>query len=419
MSGIEIRTYGCSMNRGASEAIAGILKQKGFLLKKGADILIINTCTVKTPTEHKILKELKALQRNGGKVIVAGCLPAASPNVVELFPEFSFLGTNIEDVVKAIEETINGRRYVKIGRGASTLGAEKIRENQVIGIVPISQGCLGACNYCLVKKARGDLVSFQRKDIVDEVKSAVSSGAKEIWLTSQDCGAYGIDRGENLAQLISDVSNIDGDFMVRVGMSNPDHVKNILPELIEAYKNEKVYKFLHIPVQSGDNKVLKDMNRFYSREEFVEVIKEFRREIPDITISTDIIAGYPTENDTAFKRTLSLLKEVQPDVLNISRFWARPGTPAEKLKQLPGRVTNQRSREAAALFKKISSDKNNKWVDWKGRALVSEIGKHKTYMARNYAYKAIVLHSRENVLGQFVNARVTASKGYYLEGEII
>jgi threonylcarbamoyladenosine tRNA methylthiotransferase CDKAL1 len=419
MIGIEIRTYGCSMNKGASETIAGILKQKGFLLKKGADLLIINTCTVKTPTENKILKELKALQRERKKVIVAGCLPAARPNVVELFPEFSFLGTNIEDVANAVEETINGRRYVKIGRGTSTLGAEKVRESQVIGIVPISQGCLGACNYCLVKKARGDLVSFPRKDVVDEVKSALSSGAKEIWLTSQDCGAYGIDRGENLAQLISGVANIDGDFMIRVGMSNPNHVKNILPELIEAYKNEKVYKFLHIPVQSGDNKVLKDMNRFYTREEFIEVIKEFRKIIPDITISTDVIAGYPTENETAYKRTLSLLKEIKPDELNISRFWARPGTPAEKLKQLPGRVTNQRSREAAVLFKKISAEKNDNWVGWKGRALVSEIGKHKTYMARNYAYKAIVLHSRENILGEFVNVRVTASKGYYLEGEIV
>lgn len=413
----EIETYGCSMNQGASEKIAGLLTGAGYSIRKDARILIINTCTVKTPTERKIRKRLSSLKGAGKRIIICGCLPLANPEIVEDYPEHSFLGTNIEDVVEAVEKAHDGKRIVKIEKGRFPLNGPCIRKNPVVAIVPISEGCLGSCSYCIVKRARGDLKSYPPESIADEIKSAVSSGAKEVWLTSQDCGAYGSDIGSSLPELLEKVCGIEGEFMVRAGMMNPNHAKKNLEELIDAYKHEKIYKFLHVPVQSGDDEVLKDMNRHYSVADFIAVIDAFRKDIPGITISTDVIVGYPTEDEDAFKKTTALLKRTRPDVLNISRFWPRPRTPAERLRQLPGRVTNQRSRIVASLFKGIAAERNGRWVGWEGRVLVSERGKKGTFAARNQAYKTIILRSRKGLLGEFVNARVTKSHGFYLEGE--
>ena len=418
---VKIETYGCSMNKAASEVAAGLLSERGYEISGDGifDAIIVNTCTVKTPTETKIIKRLESLSKENKPVVVAGCLPGTCPGLAERFASFSFVGTNILDLPDALEGAIKGRRLVKIESSGCEPGHNRKRENPVIGVIPISQGCLGNCSYCLVKKARGYLKSFTPEDIVKDVKSALSEGAREIWLTSQDCGCYGMDINTTLPDLLRRVSALDGEYMIRTGMMNPNHTATFLEELIETYKHPRVYKFLHIPVQSGDDKVLKDMNRFYTVKEFKKIVKEFRKEISEITISTDIIAGFPTEDDDSFQRSLDLLKEIRPDVLNISRFWVRPGTEAAKMKQLHGRVTNQRSRRVAETFNAMALENNKRWIGWEGRVLVSEKGKRCDFCARNYAYKPVILKDKGDIMGRFLNVRIVDATRNDLRGEII
>ncbi|ODS43117.1 MAG: hypothetical protein MSIBF_06105 [Candidatus Altiarchaeales archaeon IMC4] len=419
--------------------MAGLLSQAGFSISTDADadILIINTCTVKTPTENKIIKLLKGL--TGKKVIVTGCMPAANPSFSDDFPEFSFIGTNVQDIVAAVECTASGGRFVKISkiakrfwypeiaRGNFMIGAPsekvctaKIRKNPVVEIVQISEGCLGGCAYCLTKSARGDLISYPLEKIVSDIKGAVSTGAKEIWLTSQDTGAYGKDIGGSLPHLIRAVCEIEGDFRVRVGMMNPNHVLGFPDDLIKAYKNEKLYKFLHLPVQSGDDGVLSAMGRKYKAEDFARIVKRFRAEISGVTISTDVICGLPGEDDKAFENTLELIRRTMPDVMNISRFWPRAGTKAAGMKQHPGRVTKARSRRMNEIFKEIALENNKKWIGWQGEAFVCEANEgNYNFTARNFAYKPILLKSRDDLFGRRINVRIKGATFYDFRGAVV
>lgn len=412
MTEFRIETYGCSMNKADSEAMAGLLSAAGFVPGDGG-ILIINTCTVKTPTENKILRRLRGL--SGKKVIVSGCLPAASPEIAEKFPYFSFLGLNVEDIVSAAKAVDRGERFLRIGVGGCRLTLPRTRENPVVEIVPIAQGCVGDCSYCITRFARGGLVSYPKDLVLESIRKAVSEGAGEIWLTAQDTGAYGLDSGETLPSLLNAISSLEGCFHVRVGMMNPSHVLGFLDELIEAFDNEKFYRFLHLPLQSGDDSILSDMNRGYSAADFMRIVARFRKRIPDLTLATDVIVGYPGEDEVAFERTLKVIDSVRPDVLNISRYWARPKTRAAEMKQFPGRVTKQRSRRMNELFRRISLENNRKWVGWTGEVLVSERVEG-GYCARNPSYKSVIIRSTEDLFGRKLKVRISSASVYYLRG---
>ena len=219
--------------------------------------------------------------------------------------------------------------------------------------IVVSRGCLGACTYCATKNARGNLHSYTIKNVVERVKDAVKKGAKKILLTSEDMGCYGKDIGVNLADLLKEIVKIPGDFEVRVGMMNPTFALEFLDDLVKVFKNEKIIKFLHIPVQSGNDVVLKRMNRAYAVEDFEKIVDYFRNEIPEIIISTDIICGFPGETELQFEDSLNLIKKVEPEVLNISKFYPRPGTPAKNMKQLSTRTIKERSIRMSKLFKEL------------------------------------------------------------------
>ena len=407
------------MNNADSEIMSGLLAEKGFKISKNSDLIIVNTCTVKTPTERKILKRLRELEKEGKNVIVTGCIPAAQPNIADDFRKFSFLGTNVSDIEVAVQSVLKGDRFVKISIDRELDLEKKLRSNVLVEIVPIAQGCVGNCSYCITKLARGNLKSISEEKLLTRVKKAINENVKEIWLTAQDTGAYGFDIGKNLPDLLNRISDIDGKFFVRIGMMNPNHVKKIFDGLIESYKSKKIYKFLHVPVQSGDDEILKKMNRQYTVKDFKNIVEKFREEIPDITISTDVIVGFPEENEKQFQNTIDLIMDVKPDVLNISRFWSRPGTSAEKMKQFPGRETKRRSRMMNELFRKIGLERNKRWVGWEGEVLISDVGKYSGYCARNFAYKPIILKSEKNLLGKFVKVRINDATRYDLRGEII
>ena len=415
---VEIETYGCAMNQGDSEIMAGLLEKHGHkVVKKKGDVLLVNTCTVKTQTENKIRRRLRELEKGGYMVVVAGCMPAADTKIAEDFPGFSFIGVNSQDIVNAVNSELAGVRFVSIKKAGEKICTPKIRINPLIEIVPIAEGCLGACKYCLTKNARGSLRSFKPEDIERHVENAVSEGVKEIWITAQDTGAYGLDKSTNLPELLNRIVQLEGDFKIRVGMMNPNHALGFLDELLEVFKNEKIYRFIHLPVQSGSDKVLKEMGRKYNIEDFKLIATSFRKKL-DATLSTDIIAGYPTETEQDFRQTLRLIEQTKPDIVNISRYWSRPGTSAADLKQHQGSLIKERSGRVSQLFKRIGLERNRKWIGWKGTCLASEKNPDGTFTIRNLWYKPIIVRTKKQILGKNVEVEVKDATSIDLRGVI-
>ncbi len=410
MTKIYIETYGCSLNNSDSEVMAGLLKERGFFETtdniEEAAVIILNTCIVKKPTENKFYNRIRELEKlyPYKKKIIAGCIPQADSSKIK---KYNLIGTyQLSHIVEVVEEALHDNVIHLITKqDEKRLNLPKIRKNSVIGIVPILTGCLGDCSYCIVPQARGKLKSYNPEEIINEILEALKDDCKEIWITSQDNGAYGKDIDLNLIRLLKKIIELPYKFKLRIGMVNPNHIKEYLDELIEIYKDEKVFKFLHIPVQSGNNEILKLMNRQYSVEDFKKIIIRFRQEIPNITISTDIIVGFPTETEEQFKDSLNLIKEIKPDVINISRFWLRKGTKAAEMKQIHGRKTKERSRLLTSIHHYISFENNRKWKNWQGKILIDEEGKDNTWIGRNYCYKPIIIKGNYN-LGNEIKVKV-------------
>jgi threonylcarbamoyladenosine tRNA methylthiotransferase CDKAL1 len=420
---VYVKSFGCSANLADGEVIAGCLSEAGFELvedPEDAEFLVYNTCAVKSPTENRIMDILRKAPKDR-RLIVSGCLPVINFERLEREVEFDGVtgpapGVTIVDVLGRVAA---GERVVSLGDvSGSGLCLPRVPANPFVSIIPINYGCLGDCSYCCVHFARGRLRSNPVGEVVERVRRDLASGVKEFWLTSQDTACYGKDIGASLADLLESVCEVEGDFRVRVGMMNPDHVLGMLDELVEAYVCGKVFKFLHLPVQSGDDKVLGLMNRRYTVDEFRKAVDSFREKIPRLTLSTDVICGFPGESREAFENTKSLIAEVKPDIVNVSKFFARPRTPAEKLVPLLPRELNRRSRELAELSRRVSFDKNRAWLGWEGTILFDEQGKGESCVGRNFAYKPVVVKTEECLLGKFAQVKVVRVFSTYLEAEM-
>jgi MiaB-like tRNA modifying enzyme len=326
-------------------------------------------------------------------------------------------------IVDAVNKVINNERFVWLDEPATSkpcLNLPRLAKNPIVSIIPAAYGCLGSCSYCCVVFARGHLRSCSPSEVARRVRLDLRLGAKEVWLTGQDMACYGKDINLNLVDLLRKVCAIEGEFLTRVGMMTPNQVLDMLPELTEAFRNEHIFKFLHLPVQSGDDEVLKSMNRLYSIREFKRIVEAFRKAIPNITLATDVICGFPGESQEAFEQTLRLIEEVEPDVVNVSKFFSRPKTFAEKMvPKVPPLQINERSEKMASLAKRISTEKNCAWMNWKGRILIDELGKQSnSFIGRNFAYKPVVVKSKnQSLFGNFVNVHVTRTFQTYLEAE--
>ena len=423
-----IKNYGCSSNTADTEVMAGCLTHAGFHLaetESQADLLIYNTCAVKGPTENRILNDIKKAPTSK-KVIVAGCLPKISYE--RLCHEAHFDGVVGpawgSDIVAVATRVLAGEKVIALDspREMPALNLPRQTSNPAVSVLPINFGCLGSCAYCCVVFARGKLRSYGIREIVKRIQTDYAAGAREFWLTSQDTASYGRDLHTNLAELLLAVGAVNGDFRARVGMMTPNLVLDMSEKLLCAYGSSKVFKFLHLPVQSGDDGVLKGMRRFYTTTQFKEIVEAFRAEFPDLTLATDLIVGYPGETEEAFQNTLRLLEEVKPDITNVSKFFARPKTASWEVKDelVDKEETKRRSAVAAELAKKISADCNLRWVGWTGEVLIDERGKVPgSLVGRNFAYKPIVINSSEDLLGKTRKVRVVEALGTYLKGEFL
>jgi threonylcarbamoyladenosine tRNA methylthiotransferase CDKAL1 len=421
-----VKTYGCSANTADSEVLAGCLTDAGFTLassEANADVIIYNSCAVKGPTENRIIDDLKRVPKTK-KVIIAGCLPLISFQRLAREVRFNGIAGPAlgKDIVEIVHRVLNGENVSHLNeelQAMPKLDLPRIQSSPIISVIPVNFGCLGSCAFCCVVHARGHLRSYSIAEIVERAKADVASGSREIWITSQDTACYGRDIGTNLAELLKAVTAVEGDFRVRVGMMTPSLVTPFLADLISAFKSEKVFKFAHLPVQSGDDGVLRRMRRFYTVEEFKETVIAFRKAFPEITISTDVIIGFPGETEEAFENTLKLVKEVQPDIVNVSKFFARPKTAAwEMLAESVDRdEIKRRSVKTTELVKQVSLERSQRWVGWSGKVLVDEKGKVAgSWIGRNFAYKPIAVKNEEELLGKTLRVKVVKAFSSYLLG---
>jgi threonylcarbamoyladenosine tRNA methylthiotransferase CDKAL1 len=426
-----VEAYGCSASMADSEMISGLLKSAGYEVaakqSEGALNLIV-TCSVKDATEHKMVGKIKSLTESGKPLVVAGCLPKADRAKVELLsPSASLLGPHsIERSADVVESALAGSRLVALEDSISDkVNIPRVRVNPVVSIVEIASGCMSECTFCQTKLAKGWLRSYRMGDIMKQIRSdVVEGGCREVWLTSTDNGCYGKDMGSDLVELLKACCSIEGDFKIRLGMMNPMYLPKMVSRLVEVFhENDKLFKFLHIPVESGSNGVLRKMKRGHTTRTFLDAVQSFRKKIPKMTISTDVIVGFPTETEGDFQATLDLLEKAEPDIVNSSRYGARPGTESAKWKRerVSFQVAKERSGRLHMLARKIAKKRNSLWQGWQGEIIVDEII-GKVAQGRNYAYKPVVVvpgSPEQFSLGDQKRVQVYDFSNFSLKGRII
>jgi MiaB-like tRNA modifying enzyme len=420
-----IETYGCTFNQADSQIIAGVLEENQIDIVDSideADVIIVNTCYVKLPTENKVVYKIQQLQKQfpDKKIIVGGCMVEIDPEKLEkIGPNCSWIGPHqLNKAADVVNATYCGEIIRESGFSKeSKVGVPKSVDDGLIHIIQICEGCLGACTFCCTRFARGPLNSYPISDIVQEAKAAIENGACEIQLTAQDTAAFGRDSGEKLSDLIKEVANLEGDFKVRVGMMHPKNILNDVDEIIDAIKHPKVYDFIHLPIQSGSDKVLSDMRRGHTIAQYLDIISKFKKEIPDITLAVDIIVGYPTETDEDFDLTVELLENIKPSLIHLSKYQHRKGAISSSLKEIPRPVMKKRSKFLSEIKSEITAEENLQLVGTVQNVLVVEKGSKGGFIAKTDNYIPVIVHDVE--LGSFVKVKITDATATYLKSELL
>ena len=418
---VYIESYGCAANKADTNLMKNIIMSKHEIVEDPwkANAIIINTCTVRGETERSMVKRIRELEeigrKNGSKLIVAGCMAKAQPALVMgIAPEASLISPQrINEILEVLESS--GREIRIIGSGTKNL--ERTVENGLTVTIPIAEGCLGNCSYCIVKLARGELRSYSIEEIKRVVRKAVERGAREIRLTAQDTAAYGMDIGTNLVNLLRELLQIPGEYIIRIGMMTPNNTLKIIDDLMDIYDDDRIYKFMHIPLQSGDDEILKLMNRKYSTDDYKTIVRKFRSKYPTGFIATDIISGFPMESEEAHKRTIKVIEETKPDKVNVAKYSPRPHTKAAALPQLPESIRSRRCREVIEVSRRISLERNMMHVGRIEDVLVLKVDGG-IAKARMKNYRLVKINGCGEMLGKMVKVKITEAKTTYLIGEL-
>ncbi len=408
-----IEAYGCALNRGEALEFESILRLSGWEIvdsPSDANLNVIATCAVIETTENEMIKRAKALSSLDRPLLITGCMASALKTRIEkAAPEAQFISPDNIDTLCRIAGAENSMKWTPVPWPGTCCHT-----------VPIASGCVGDCAYCITRIARGKLKSRPIGLILDEIRRMDwSSGAKEVQLTAQDSASYGLDIGSSLPELLEEIASLGLKMKVRVGMMNPRTALPILDELVSAFDNEHMFKFLHLPVQSGSDRILKEMGRGYTVEDFETIVGEFKDNFHGITLSTDLIVGYPGETEEDHLRNMELVEQVIPDTVNITRFSPRPGTRAEKEQnKVPGWVAKDRSRALTDLRFRISESKNRSKIGQVKEAMVTEQGSGSSMIARTGDYEQVILLS-EQVLGETVKVRIVDCSPIHLIAETL
>lgn len=430
-----ITTFGCQMNEHDSEVIDGLLTERGFSSvkeRKDASIVIINTCSVRDNADKRFFGTLGQLKKRKESdpsfiVCVCGCMMQQQRVVDTIKAKYPWVdvifGTNsIHHIPELIEKVaIEKEKVVDIIENTEEivegLPAKRLFDHKAL--VNIMFGCNNFCTYCIVPYTRGREKSRAPEAIVDEVKGLVADGVKEIMLLGQNVNSYD-GNGTSFAELLKMLNDVDGLERIRFMTSNP---KDLSDELIEAFAVcDKLCRNLHLPIQSGSNRVLKRMNRKYTREDYLKLIEKLRKTVPDITLSTDIIVGFPGETNEDFEETLSIVKEVEYDSAFTFIYSIRKGTPAEKFEdQIEESEKHRRFDLLVNAVNEISEKKNKAYQDRVEKVLVDSVSKNdkSTLTGRTDGFKLVNFAGKKELIGSLVDVKITDAKTFSLFGEVI
>ena len=422
---IYVKTFGCSHNISDSEFMMGQLVDYGYQLVQDpliADLILINSCTVKNPSQDALMRMVFESKDIKKPVVVCGCVTQGEKDIQGL-ENVSMIGvTQIDRVVEVVEETLKGHTVQLLEKkGLPSLDLPKIRKNKLIEILAVNVGCLGNCTYCKTKHARGHLGSYHPDDIIRRVLRACEDGANEIWLTSEDTGAYGRDIGTNIAELlIALLAKLPREVMLRIGMTNPPYILEHLEAMAAILNHPQVFGFLHLPIQSASNTVLERMNREYTLQDFSTVADYLIKNVPEFSLSTDIICGFPGETDSEHLETIKLISKYRFEMLNISQFYPRPGTIAARMKEVESKVRKQRSTEVTNLFTKYKNTSRHlgkNEIVW-----FSEKEEYKNQLnlvGHTKDYTKVVMPFNPLYFGKRLLMKITECKTWHIEGVII
>lgn len=430
-------TYGCQQNEADSERIAGMLSESGYGIVKDtslADVIIVNTCAVREHAEERAFsitggyKHLKEA-RPWLKIGMCGCMASkadTSEKIKKSYPYIDFVfGTEkLAELPEILYRAISGGKRVFVPNNGDIEIAEGlpvVRESDFRAWVSIMYGCNNFCTYCIVPYVRGRERSRRPEKIIEEVEELAKSGCREITLLGQNVNSYGKEFSDecDFAKLLSRICKIDGDFIVRFMTSHP---KDASKELIDVMaENPKIAKHFHLPVQSGSDRILKEMNRHYDRETYLSLVEYMRERMPDIAISTDIIVGFPGETEEDFLDTLDLMRKVKYDMIFSFIYSPRTGTPAAKMEQVDDKIKSERMERLLKLQNELLAEKNLSYVGKTMRVLVEGRSKTNTekMSARTEGNRIVLFDGDDSLTGNFAYIRITKSAPFALFGEIV
>ncbi len=431
-----IRTFGCQQNEADSEQLAGLARAMGYApaeREEDADLILVNTCAIREHAEKKALsvigtfKHLK--EANPDLIIgVGGCMTSQKHRADTLknsypYVSFTFDTGSLYRLPSLVAEAMGGKR--------------KFAESDVYGIaegVPVAPktphsawlsvmyGCNNFCSYCIVPYVRGRERSRNPEDVIEEAKRLIDGGAKSITLLGQNVNSYGrdSDHGCTIAELMRRICRIDGDFVLRFMTSHPKDASDELIDVIA--EEEKVVKHFHLPVQSGSDRILERMNRKYTREHYLGIIDKMKKKIPDVTVTSDIIVGFPGEEDADFEDTMDLLRRVRYDMVFSFIYSPRVGTPAAKMTPaVPHEVSAERMERLLALQTAVSDERNKRFLGRRIRLLTEEVSRTDPSMLTGRGDPARPVHfsGDPSLIGSFVDVEITEAGAFSLTGKIV
>ena len=429
---IHVKTFGCPHNQSDGEYLAGQLQDYGYTLVDSleeSDAIVINSCTVKHPSETRALNLVSNAQQLGKGVVLAGCVPSSNRQLADKLDVSMLDVTQLDRIVEVVEETVKGNTVKLMEKRSDlpSLSLPKVRKHRLAEIITINGGCLGSCTYCKTKMSRGKVVSYPIDAIIERALESAREGVCQIELASEDMGAYGLDIGTNIAELLRRLSDAllrtHPGVMIRTGMTNPPFIMQHVDEIIEVLNRPNVHAFMHIPVQSGSDQVLRAMRREYTVGDFSYLADRLKAGVPELFLLTDIICGFPTESEEDWQETMALCEKYKFQGIHISQFYARPGTAAARLKPLKSHIGKDRYKELAELV--TSYDRNEhllgreERVWFGGTEQERSVSSQGQTVGRTKSFAKVLVPRDDSLLGKSAIVRISSTCRLHVEGFVI
>ena len=429
-----ILTMGCQLNENDSEKLIGIMEKMGYTKSediKNADLYVINTCCVRENAEEKLfgkLGELKKIKENKNIIIaIGGCMMQEEHITEKIKKSYPFVdvvfGTHTlhkfpEDLYIAITKNKKVKDVIDID-GEIYEGLPVKRSSNRQASVIIMYGCNNFCSYCIVPYVRGRERSRKPEDILNEIKELAKEGYREITLLGQNVNSYKGRENYNFATLLEDVDKIEGIEVIRFVSPHPKDFTDDVIDVIS--KSKKISRLIHVPLQSGSTNVLKEMNRKYTKEQYLDLIKRIRNKIPDVVFSTDIIVGFPGETEEDFEDTIDVVKQVNFEQIFMFIYSRRVGTRADKMEnQIPEEVKHKRFDRLKQVFEESVEENNKKYIGTTQKILVEGYSKNNQDMltGRTDTNKVVIFEGPEELIGKIINIKIISEHKWYLKGEV-